>query len=145
MPWCNQKYACNKIKYASNTFYQYNSKLQAQRRHMPVIPTSSGHTTMKTYFLFALAFGPQFAWGFSGNLASFINLDAGLASFRTAKDASNLTKQWTKGLTLGVNETVHTHFGSLLRMAAAGELGLGCFMELILTLKTWDVVTLGNL
>lgn len=52
-----------------------------------------------TYFLLALAFGPQFASGFSGNLASLRSRDGGLASFLTVKHASNLPN----------TEKTHTH------------------------------------
>ena len=37
--------------------------------------------------LFALALGPQFASGFSGNRVNFSNLEGGLASLRIAKEA----------------------------------------------------------
>ena len=43
-----------------------------------------------TYFLLALALGPQLASGFSGNRDNFSSRDGGLASLRTVKDASIL-------------------------------------------------------
>ncbi len=43
-----------------------------------------------TYFLLALALGPQLALGFSGNLASFSSREGGLASLRIAKETEIL-------------------------------------------------------
>ena len=48
------------------------------------------HRCSAAHLFLALAFGPQLAWGFSGNLASFSNLDGGLASLRMAKEAEIL-------------------------------------------------------
>ena len=66
------------------------------------------------YFLFALALGPQFASGFSGNRVNFINLDGGFASCRMSKQAWILENKNSRHISIfSLNPSpLHTHIPS---------------------------------
>ena len=96
----------------------------------PSLPHAQ-HTILLAHFLPAFAFGPQFARGFSGNLANFRSRDGGLASFLIAKLASTLQLESVVTHTQsncqrddtsrGTMMTANEDLGSFARMAAPGE------------------------
>ena len=73
--------------------------------------------------LFALALGPQFASGFSGNRVNFSNLEGGLASLRIAKEALILKESGRKTIVNGCTVWGVTHMQSTywVRVGGRGE------------------------